>query len=274
MITHRGGWAYGHPPNVPFTMNRQSPQARGLIGWWPTVRCGGNTLFDYSNGANVGQDIPSGVSRVRDSALGMGLNFDGASRFSTDTKFDQLTGATQATFALWIRPGSVTGEQAFFSQWGGTNRFLFEMFTDEIRLAIINGGFLLHQTTTFNLSIGETYHIAVVWHGNGKSVMYRNGGDVVFTTSAVIALPSIVASSIPLWFGDAGQNNKRYTGALWDCRVYNRALSASEVFALYDPATRWELYAPVMPRLVGFAGGVTIPLFMHHYRQMRIGNGF
>jgi len=29
---------------------------------------------------------------------------------------------------------------------------------------------------------------------------------------------------------------------IYDFRVYNRALTTSEIYAMYSPATRWELY--------------------------------
>lgn len=32
------------------------------------------------------------------------------------------------------------------------------------------------------------------------------------------------------------------SGHMWDARLYNRALSRDEVFALYDPGTRWDAY--------------------------------
>ena len=49
-----------------------------------------------------------------------------------------------------------------------------------------------------------------------------------------------------------------FTGKIGDVRIYNRALSPAEIWAMYDPATRWELYAPVMPSgmvYVSAAGG-------------------
>lgn len=36
-----------------------------------------------------------------------------------------------------------------------------------------------------------------------------------------------------------------------DFRIYNRTLSAGDVWRLYDPATRWELYESMQPEWGG-----------------------
>lgn len=54
--------------------------------------------------------------------------------------------------------------------------------------------------------------------------------------------------------------------------LWNRALSAAEMWALYDPATRWELYVPPKPMfwwIPPITGGI-LPLAMHHRRQQGI----
>ena len=40
-------------------------------------------------------------------------------------------------------------------------------------------------------------------------------------------------------------DSSMYEGPLSDCRIYNRCLSPSEVYKLYDPRTRWDLYEPI-----------------------------
>ena len=40
-----------------------------------------------------------------------------------------------------------------------------------------------------------------------------------------------------------------FNGLTTDYRIYNRALNAAEIYALYNPKTRWDLYKPIAPTL-------------------------
>ena len=48
--------------------------------------------------------------------------------------------------------------------------------------------------------------------------------------------------------GRRGYGNSFY-GLLSDVRIYNRALSAAEVWQQWAPQTRWELYRPLVRRV-------------------------
>jgi hypothetical protein len=59
------GWVGGNPPTVPFKLNECSPQARGLIGWWPALGSrGGNVWYDLSGrGINLAKaSTPADIS--------------------------------------------------------------------------------------------------------------------------------------------------------------------------------------------------------------------
>ncbi len=79
-----------------------------------------------------------------------------------------------------------------------------------------------------------------------------------------------------LSFGAVSSGNAALaaTMALDDARVYNRALSISEAFELFDASRKghpntlnWD---NVIPFVAPAAAGVPIPVFMHQYRQRRI----
>jgi len=51
-------------------------------------------------------------------------------------------------------------------------------------------------------------------------------------------------------FNDGGAPLSPYVGNLLDFRIYNRVLTVDEVWQLYAPETRWELYEPVVRQWV------------------------
>jgi len=53
MPVHRAGWRESRPPGVPFGVNWSSPQANGLLGWWPLHGDrGSNVAVDRVYGAH------------------------------------------------------------------------------------------------------------------------------------------------------------------------------------------------------------------------------
>src|SRR3990172_826483 len=55
------GHRQSRPPTGSFTINRDSPQAKGLVAWWPTLATrGGTSMFDlsgYSQMGAIGSDL-------------------------------------------------------------------------------------------------------------------------------------------------------------------------------------------------------------------------
>jgi hypothetical protein len=102
------------------------------------------------------------------------------------------------------------------------------------------GGFQLCAVTGFSTSVWE--HFCCVYDGTTQ-IGYRNGFSVA--TNSVTG--TLGTGSFTMQAGKNVANGNFLTGALADLRIYNRALSAYEVLALYLPQTRWDLYQPLLP---------------------------
>ena len=102
--TKRGGWPYGQPPNVPFELNKDSPQAKGLVLWGPTLGYpGGGVLRDRSGYGNDCAFPGGGADPVWiTSVQGRVLEFDGV-----DDRIDppDISGyfSVEATLVMWLK---------------------------------------------------------------------------------------------------------------------------------------------------------------------------
>jgi hypothetical protein len=56
---------------------------------------------------------------------------------------------------------------------------------------------------------------------------------------------AILQNDSSIQIGTKGQNQFPWLGAIGEIRMYSRALSDSEAYALWEPSTRWDLYLPV-----------------------------
>ena len=80
VIYRRDRFRQGQTFGRPFRLNKHSPQARGLVGWWPTLGGGGNVLRDRSGRGNDGA-FPGGTADptwTRDAERGLVVDYDGA----------------------------------------------------------------------------------------------------------------------------------------------------------------------------------------------------
>jgi len=99
------------------------------------------------------------------------------------------------------------------------------------------------------------YHMALgYWHdGSNRQLSYWRDGVLVTTaagpTSTAFAWTTPRIGTINT--GGAG----RFSGYLADFRFYDRLLSDADVAHLYNPATRWDLYRPLMRASVGQGPG-------------------
>jgi len=185
--------------------------------------------------------------------------------------------------SAWIRPDSpVTSANSNDWQYvlnkgfdGVLNAYFLGLVGDGantiLRVGSYDGTSHAANYTWTGISAGTVYHTIGQYTGSAWQ-LFVNGRLVAESTTDGPENNSI--SGVIGALNNNGAYQRVWDGLIGDVRVYNRALTPAEVWQLYDPATRWELYKPVMPSEIVFAGGVTIPLFMHHYRQLRIGNGF
>ncbi len=278
--TKRGGWPYGNPPNTQFRINTQSPQAQGLAAWWPTLgqqqRAG--PLRDYVQNRYPMTQYNTPTWQM-DGQLGQSLLFDDAASEYLSAGQAVVT-APPYTLSAWFRSDDATASQVLVGLVDSTvathRSFLFAYGgggIDPVAFAIQGGAGTVIVNTTTGYTAGKWHLATAIEYASTNRAVYIDAGEVGTDNTNVVPA-GLNETSIGM-LRDFTPSSP-FSGQIADVRIYNRALSPAEIWSLYDPATRWELYAPAMPRgiVLAPAAGVTIPLFMHHYRQQRIGNGF
>jgi hypothetical protein len=104
-----------------------------------------------------------------------------------------------------------------------------------------------------NLQIGEWYHVGLTYHGSGERRVYVNGSQSSFKTSYGTLTNPLTLTGGTLTIGNIINLGANYfTGKIANFRLFNRALSADEVWQLY--AYQKE-YFDVSPDVVTFKGG-------------------
>lgn len=256
----RSGWKQGRFPDGPFTLNRNSLQADGLALWWPGfARHGTTALHDYSGRGNTisfaGSNDPAWV----DTEWGTQLDFTRSSSQRLLLSSAPVT-TTPLTLSAWVK-GSGGGqyqEWAIVSvnnsgslnsgfliksgDWGATAAVVAEVWNQY-------GNRLASDYTTTPDTWAEWSLVTGVFPSSTLREIYRDGQYLANDTSDWAPDQTIDQVTIGAHYG-AGAYASWYADLLIaDVRIYSRSLSAAEVWQLYDPRTRWDLYAPTVPRV-------------------------
>ncbi len=246
-------------------INRESWQANHLVAWWP-LRQEVNGIAVVNRITGKSDLFPASVrdpSWTANNTTGVGLA--GVSSTSTDANGDHVvvtsvSCGTVHTLSYWCLytnyptlayGGIVSGSSSTsYVDWinGAARRYAVGGVSVDATSAIVKGIWNHHA-----------------WVRNGTNVQAYLNGKVDDTAKTLGANNALTISYL--------MSNSSFflNGSISDFRIYNRVMAASEIWQLYDPQTRWELYATPEYRrwFVPVVAGTSIPVFQHSYRQRR-----
>jgi hypothetical protein len=167
---------------------------------------------------------------------GYALSFDGTNEYinlgTINSSHPLALAGSNFTFSLWIKP-TLSGDldQKIINKndgYYGKNGYSLQVEPSGLLGLQIDGTILkpyIAKTATGALVANQWQHIAMT--GNGSSYKcYINGVSVSLTVEDYQAPPSANAE---LWIGKYTGSNKAYNGSLDEVRIWNRALSQTEI---------------------------------------------
>jgi hypothetical protein len=242
-----------YAPPTPPAEPRRGWQADGLVAWYPFL------LHEYAlDFAGRGNHLDS----IGASAVGFRGHPDAGMGIYVDSATDELQTAaspwgvptTQAgpiTLAVWFRMESTGTNGSVMlrvSTAGSTSIVAGISFRNSTNKVRFQYGVTTSDSTTVP-TVGRLMHAVFVVTGAQSRQAYVNGlQELNDTTTNVSASLTPVIEIV----GTAS------AFTLFDARVYNYAMNAAQVQALYDPQMRWDLYRRLWVPLhlaKGAAGG-------------------
>ncbi len=234
-------------PMWPFTINIDSPQADGLVGWWPFVPLGGSTLYDLSRHLNNGAmtSMVADPWQANESLGGHGLNFDGVNDYVNVPDNGALNLTGDYSTSIWVNTNSAN--DAFAAMYAKTTNgstlshsLQFDSAGTDLHVFIGTGAIEL-VTGIVRTDIASAWHNIAVTRSGTSMKFYLDGLETGSLTEAT----NPGAGAGDLHIGEDRDLGQPHTGQISDLRFYNRGLSASEVYALFCSSTRWDLYYPL-----------------------------
>jgi hypothetical protein len=220
----------------------------GLVLWYKFDEAGGMTVADSSgNARNTGiATIGGGTGSFSTThQVGTGaVNLGGTSStvgayVNVPTNLSAMGAGATITIACWV---NITTARNWARLWdfnnSSTTGYMFlspqEQTNGFVRFAITqtnNGGEQMISSAA-KLPTGW-HHIAITLDAASTGTMYIDG-TVAGTNTAMTLRPTSIGATTNNWIGRSAFTADPYlAGLVDDFRVYNRALSASEITTLY-----------------------------------------
>ena len=215
-------------------VNPDSPQASGLIVAWPL------------NGVVLpatGQRPTVLASQATWTTSPNGFLWAASNSWGLDFPY-VMNIASPFTMTTWHYRTNSASSAHLLAIGTGTAGHVLEFASAEFRWVKASSGGTVASAAT-GWADNTVRHIALVYDGT-NAIWYYNGAP--FSSGAPSSPNTGTSTKVKLFTnGHDGYPEHPSSGIAWlrDARIYNRALSATEVAHLYAPETRWDVYAQV-----------------------------
>jgi subtilisin-like proprotein convertase family protein len=232
--------------NVRYQTGRliSAPPLAGMVGWWK----GENNGADSAGGNNA--TFPNGIGYLP-GKVGTAFNLNGSTEFllvtATNTAFNVGSNGTGITFEEWIKPNTAVGEVTFLEYEAplGTGNgsdtsinFTIPPGTTELQGNLMDLAMNGHLILTGPVvTAGVWQHIALTYdQPSGVACIYVNGIPVKTQNLGSFTLRTTLTNIVMgarTTFHSVSNPGDAFNGEIDEISLYKRALSASEIAAIY-----------------------------------------
>jgi len=220
------GFANVFSDDVPFSIEKKL-----LTFHTPFVWDGiSNLIFEFTSNTKAtttlkieSHDIDSSVGITAFS--GHTLYFDGTSNYVESDAYKGILGTSDRTIDAWIKTTKVNGEICSWGTDRGGEKWVFRVNGDGTLRTEVNGGGVNGTTV---IADGEWHHVACVFSGTDVTGI-KHYVDGVLETNGTVTNRTINTTSGLNVRISRGVNNRYFKGNIDGVRIWNTALSATEI---------------------------------------------
>jgi hypothetical protein len=210
---------------------------QGLVAWWKFDDGAGTSAADSSGNSNTGTLVNTPTWTTSGMNNGA-LTFNGSNTYvSVPSTFGLFDNAHNYSVCAWVNTTSLANTAYIFHPRGERDVSLAYFGTASFCNQTFGFGYYNGSGHTSCSSAAATaatwYHLCGVWNiGSSTAQLYVNG---LPQGSIATGTPNVTANTIEIGTQYmSGAPHNTWNGLLDDVRIYNRALTASEVGDLYQ----------------------------------------
>lgn len=254
IITSRDQARARRRPAWPFCANEDSWQNNGLLHWFPFAPTGSasTNLRDAKEHASHLPPVGSPAWYFDDE---MGsickTNYLTPDYFQKYPSTDHYTGKNAITVTVWFRLSQTPAATGMLFNRGQYQApFWIQHYGDLYRIryginSVTDGAKYVLTPESWGRPITEWTLATVTYDATGDIVGYKNGEYANHLQTLATTLVGGGSNQYFNSFANTDGNTPARNATIAELRIYLRAFSRGEAAALYDPATRWDLYYPL-----------------------------
>jgi len=208
----------------------------GLVGWWKfdeasSGTCAGASVMDASGSGNTGTCVNS--STYGTGKIGPGaMSFDGSTQYVDMGDMNATESIGVLTVSTWFYSNPSQSyrtvvSKGYYSSGSWEMRMTRDIEGPTIDCCVVTTNGL--HCVAIGVSNSQWNHVVMVYNGATVSV-FKNG---VFVSSTP-QTGNIVNTAVSVMIGQNGNSGEYFNGQIDDVRIYNRALTDTEVAELYQ----------------------------------------
>ena len=216
----------------------------GLVLHWTfdTANISGSTVEDTSNHGGTG--VMGGNPAVVNGVINQALSFNGVNSYVTMSNYSDVAAGfnNSTTLSVWIKTTNATRTEAIISKFnagGSAAGYIFQTdASGHLEFRVGAADIYAYPATvvdTGTINDGQWHHAAVVVTMGQGAQFYVDG---VPTSSSAMSIWAGGDAGSALNVGACSYSPyaQYFTGSIDDVQVYNRALSAAEISAIFSNA--------------------------------------
>jgi hypothetical protein len=213
----------------------------GLVGWWKFDEGSGAVAYDSSGNGNDG-NLTNGPTWTA-GKIGGALSFDGVDDHVIAHNFFGIAGTNPRSISAWIKTSSLDAVVCSYGTYQQSQKWTIRVQSWEgvagaIRTEIYNGKII--GSTPVN--DGSWFFVTSILEPNQSNISdvlhYINGNLDNASHVGSRTINTVLSSKFVIGrrhlLPNADDDIMHYNGLIDDVRIYDRALSAAEVQALYN----------------------------------------
>jgi N-acetylneuraminic acid mutarotase len=216
-----------------FTVVNEINAISGLVGWWKFDETNGTIANDssgYERHANmIGFD--SNQSYWTSGKIGGSLTFDGVNDYAEVQGFYGINGLNPRTISAWIKTDSNNSNIMGWGRSSAGKEWKLSISNGKFRTSVWSGGVFGSNAADIN----DWVYIASILPSESSAssqIMHYFNGNLEILEIQEFSI--FTGNDYTIKIGTNMNAGGKMNGAIDDLRLYDRALSAAEVQALYN----------------------------------------
>jgi hypothetical protein len=212
---------------------------QGLVGaWCPSLGASGLTLIDRSGRNNHGVlTNMAGQDNWQARGSGVALGFDGTNDFVAVGRLPQIESQSRLTVSMWASFVQTPSSQFSFFSYGSSNGFTSDIlfgYASDVFFVQINNG--TDGNNAYSATVAGMNHYLFTFDGtqspaSDRVKLFINATEIPYATSFSYPSTTSTSATHSARIGSyiSFPSGWYFPGQIDDVRIYNRALTLSEI---------------------------------------------